>query len=89
MNYIEAYIFYEVDINSNTDLMEEMGVKGKANLVVFYPRTSEYVRLDKKVTKGLIAKFMKANLSNDKRLKRHKLGIEDIRINRLKVFNSE
>ena len=42
MDYIEAFIYYEVDMQSNAELVEEMGVKGKSNLVVFYPKTNEY-----------------------------------------------
>ena len=47
-----------------------MGIKEKADLVVYYSKRKEFVRLGKKVTKGLIEKFLKANLVNDKGLKR-------------------
>ena len=57
-------------------------MKGKQNLVVFSSKTMEYTRLDKKITKGLIEKFLKANLHNDKRLKKSTLKDKDLEIKR-------
>lgn len=43
----------------------------KADLVVFSYRQNEYTRLNRKLTRSLISQFIKANLKNDRRLKKN------------------
>lgn len=71
-DYMNSFILYEVDIDSNPELLKSIGgIKDKkADLIVYNPRSQEYTRLNKKVTKNLIAQFLKANLKDDKRLKK-------------------
>lgn len=66
-----------MDINANRGFLKEIGFEksSKNDLIVFYPKSQEFVRLNKKITKGMIEKFLRANRVNDKRLKRVKLGI--------------
>lgn len=66
------FIIYELDIEKNTDFVKFIGgIKDKkAQLIVYIPRSEEIVRLNKKITKNIIGQFMKANLKNDKRLKK-------------------
>ena len=72
-----------MDIESNAELAETLGVGKKADIVVFNPRSQEYTRLVRKVTKGLIDQFLKANKKNDKRLKKIKLeGVDTLTIRR-------
>ncbi len=69
MNY---YMIYEIDIDSNPELLKVIGAKDKkAEIVVYNQRLGEYTKLGKKITKSLIQQFVKANLKNDKRLKKY------------------
>ena len=47
------------------------GIKdNKADLIVYNHRGENFVKLGRKITKNLISQFVKANLKNDKRLKK-------------------
>lgn len=69
---MNSFTLYEVDIESNPELLKAIGgIKDKkADLISYNPRTQQYTRLNRKVTKNLIAQFLKANLKDDKRLKK-------------------
>lgn len=69
MNY---YMIYEIDIDSNPELLKVIGARDKkAQLIVYNQRSGEYTKLGKKITKSLIHQFVKANIKNDKRLKKY------------------
>lgn len=70
-NFINSYSFYEIDYSENKDLVKAFGGEPsglKPDLVVYNPRSMEYTRLNKKVSKQLIRQFLKANLIHDTRL---------------------
>ena len=68
-------------MNANPDLLEWFELDGtKPELVMYDAKHEEYVALGKKITKGLIGKFLKANWLKDKRLNRKKLSNNQLRI---------
>ena len=69
---MNSFIVYEIDIEINPELLQIVGSgkDKKADLIVYYPRSGQFTKLNKKITKNLIRQFFKANLKNDKRLKK-------------------
>jgi len=70
-DYMSSFSIYEIDIDSNPEFIKAIGgIKDKkADILAYNPRTRQYTRLNKKVTKNLISEFIKAYLREDKRLK--------------------
>lgn len=70
-DFMSSFSIYEMDINSNPEFIKAIGgIKDKkADILAYNPRTRQYTRLNKKVTKNLISEFIKAYLREDKRLK--------------------
>ena len=70
---MNSFIIYQIDISSNPQFVSAIGgmKDNKADLVVFSYRQNEYTRLNRKLTRSLISQFIKANLKNDRRLKKN------------------
>nr|BAK01283.1 predicted protein [Hordeum vulgare subsp. vulgare] len=77
VGFINEYLFFEVELECNSELET---LAKKSALLVYHPRTSQYVALKAKLSKTTFQKFLKANLADSKKLPLHSLPNEKLEL---------
>ena len=69
-NYINEYLFFEIDLVCNPHFKDEIqNLKKTSNgLVVYHPRVNKYVYLKAKLSKTTFQRFLKANIGDQSKL---------------------
>jgi hypothetical protein len=62
VNFINEYLFYEVELGCNPELEE---AAKKSSLLVYHPKSKQYLALKAKLSKSTFEKFLKANINSE------------------------